>query len=79
MNQNNKKTAQRSNDTVRPYNQMCILSVADQSVLAVRNVRQLLKQKGLSNSQADYEIKRDCFDADLLDQVYRANGFRLGK
>ena len=55
------------------------LSVADQSVLAVRNIAFILKQKGLSHSQIQYELNRDCPDAHMLEQVYRANGFKLGR
>jgi len=55
------------------------LSVADQSVLALRNIRFLLKQKGKSSVAIETELMTSCPDAHMLDQVYRLNGFKLGQ
>jgi hypothetical protein len=55
------------------------LSIADQRVLAVRNYMFLLRQKGLSNQQASAVAEDQCWDAWHLNQVYLANGFKLGQ
>jgi hypothetical protein len=60
-------------------NESSKLSVADQSVLAVRNLIAIYRQNGLSRKSAESLVEKECPSAFITYRVYEANGFRLGK